>query len=257
MEPTHAPTWAELIPPYTDYLVSGRKSPRTVELRLYQLRRLHTATGLDPASITSQHLIDMLKNPNWMPNTAATARASYASFFSWALDFEHLQHNPAARIPSVKVPQGKPKPASDAAVANALAQAPERTRLMIRIGTLAGLRAMEIAQLHSSAVTIVRKKKAKKSRAHLTITGKGSKTRIVPISIDLADEILAHNGYVFPGRIDGHVSPAYVSKLVSRALPPGVTCHKLRHRFATRAYANSGNNIRALQMLLGHSSIAT
>lgn len=206
---------------------------------------------------SASRAIASLANPRWSPNTAATARASYASFFGWAHDYEHLPANPASRLPSVKVPQGKPKPASDAAVANALANAPERTRLMIKIGTLAGLRAMEIAQLHSSQVTVVRKKKARKSRAHLTIQGKGSKTRIVPITLALADEILAHDGYVFPGRIQGHVSPAYVSKLVSRALPPGVTCHKLRHRFATRAYANSGHNLRALQKLMGHSSIAT
>lgn len=260
MEPTHTPTWQELIPPFSAYLTAGKKSPRTVELRLYQLRRLQRATKLEPAEITSQHLIDMLANPNWMPNTAATARASYASFFRWAYGLGHLEADPALVLPSVKVVPGEPKAASDDAVAEALAQAPARTALMVRIGALAGLRAMEIAQLHSRDVhiTIERTKKGKKrKRAHLQITGKGSKTRIVPIALELAYEILDRDGYVFPGRIDGHVSPAYVSKLVSRALPPGVTCHKLRHRFATRAYANSGNNIRALQKLLGHASMAT
>jgi integrase len=156
----------------------------------------------------------------------------------------------------VKVPQGKPKPASDEALAKALKKAPPRTQLMVRLGALAGLRAMEIAGLHSDAVTIIRKKKRSKTKAFLTIKGKGSKTRIVPVTLDLAEEIQAKNGYVFPGRIDGHISPAYVSKLVSRVLPPGVTCHKLRHRFATRAYRN-GKDLRALQKVLGHSSIAT
>jgi integrase len=260
MEPTQPPTWQELIPPFSAYLTAGKKSPRTVELRLYQLRRLRQATGLEPSSITSQHLIDMLANPNWMPNTAATARASYASFFRWACGLGHLPADPALMLPSVKVVPGEPKAASDDAVADALAKAPPRTALMVKIGVLAGLRAMEIAQLHSRDVhvTVVRTKKGKKRRkAHLQITGKGAKTRIVPITLELAQEILDRDGYVFPGRIDGHVSPAYVSKLVSRVLPPGVTCHKLRHRFATRAYQNSGNNIRALQKLLGHSSVAT
>lgn len=260
MEPIQHPAWENLLPLYVTYLEGGRKSPRTRELRLYQINRLRREYGVQPGEITKQNLVDMLAKPEWKAATAATARASYASFFGWALEFEHLPANPAARLPSVKVAASEPKPASDKEVARALATAPPRTALMVKIGVLAGLRAMEIAQLHSRDVHIVTyrtNKGKKKKRAHLQIVGKGSKTRIVPITLDLAHEILEHNGYVFPGRIDGHVSSAYVSKLVSRVLPPGVTCHKLRHRFATRAYANSNNNIRALQKLLGHSSVAT
>jgi integrase len=257
MQHSYTQSWADLMPDYITYLEAGKKSPRTVELRVYQIRRLAKDAGLEPAEVKTQHLIDMLSNPRWKPNTVATARASYASFFGWGRDFRRLKKNPAAILPTVKVPAGKPKPASDAAFANALSQATPRVALMVRIGAYAGLRAMEIAQLHSSMVTLSPRKNPKKSRAFLTITGKGSKTRIVPIGIDLADELLAKDGWIFPGRIDGHVSPAYVSKLVSRVLPPGVTCHKLRHRFATRAYRNSGHNLRALQKLMGHASIAT
>ncbi|WP_022899139.1 tyrosine-type recombinase/integrase, partial [Humibacter albus] len=61
---------------------------------------------------------------------------------------------------------------------------------------------------------------------------------------------------LFPGRVDGHLSAAYVSKLISRALPEGVTAHPLRHRFASRAYA-AERDIRAVQELLGHASVAT
>jgi integrase/recombinase XerC len=139
MEPTQAATWQELLPPYIAYLEAGRKSPRTVELRVYQVRRLAQVTGLDPKQIKTQHLIDMLSNPDWKPNTAATARASYASFFGWASNFRHLKKNPAAILPSVKVPAGQPKPASDDAVARALETAPKRTQLMVRVGPRLGL----------------------------------------------------------------------------------------------------------------------
>jgi site-specific recombinase XerC len=89
------------------------------------------------------------------------------------------------------------------------------------------------------------------------VLGKGSRHRVVPLTRRLALELRAlPHGYAFPGRIDGHLSAAYISKLVSRALPEGATAHMLRHRFASRAYS-AQRDIRAVQELLGHSSVAT
>jgi site-specific recombinase XerD len=78
----------------------------------------------------------------------------------------------------------------------------------------------------------------------------------VPLPDDLAEELLNYDGYIFSGQIDGHLSAAYVSKLMSRELD-GATGHQLRHRYATRAYQLGGNDIRAVQELLGHASVAT
>jgi integrase/recombinase XerC len=61
---------------------------------------------------------------------------------------------------------------------------------------------------------------------------------------------------MFPGAEDGHLTPQHVGKLMARALPDHWTAHTLRHRFATRAYRGS-RNLRAVQVLLGHSSVAT
>jgi integrase/recombinase XerC len=64
-------------------------------------------------------------------------------------------------------------------------------------------------------------------------------------------------GWLFPAwPAGGHLTAHYVGKLVAAALPAGWSMHKLRHRFATRAYRASGN-LRAVQTLLGHSSVAT
>jgi integrase len=63
-------------------------------------------------------------------------------------------------------------------------------------------------------------------------------------------------GYLFPGDDDGHLSARYVGKLMAGALPDHSTAHTLRHRFATRAYRGT-RNLRAVQALLGHSSVAT
>jgi site-specific recombinase XerD len=47
-----------------------------------------------------------------------------------------------------------------------------------------------------------------------------------------------------------------VGQLVVRALLDGWTMHTLRHRFSSRAYRGT-RNLRAVQVLLGHASIAT
>lgn len=251
MEPSLA-TWSTLVPKYADFLASGTLSPRTVQLRLYHLGRIRRHLGVQPYHVTLEHLVAYSKGRDWAPNTRAVVRASMSVFFRWAHDNEYIPKNPAAKLPPVRVPGGKPKPASDDAVSSAFAVADDRTTIMVTLGVLAGLRAMEIAQVHTRDIT------QEPGGYSLRILGKGSKTRLVPLDTDLARLLLDRPaGYVFPGRINGHISPAYVSRLVSRVLPPGVTCHKLRHRFATRAYRGSGSNLRAVQELLGHSSIAT
>lgn len=251
MEPSDA-TWSRLIPLYADYLRSGTLSPRTIELRLYHLGRIRRFLGVQPYHVTLEHLNAYTKDRDWAPNTRAVVRASMSVFFRWAVDNEYLVKNPAAKLMPIRVPAGKPKPATDDAVRDAYAIADPRTWLMVALGTRGGLRAMEIAAVNTRDVT------RDEGGYSLRILGKGSKTRLVPLDDDMGEMILNRpEGYVFPGRIDGHISPAYVSRLVSKVLPPGVTCHKLRHRFATRAYRGSGHNLRAVQELLGHSSIQT
>jgi site-specific recombinase XerD len=122
--------------------------------------------------------------------------------------------------------------------------------MMLRLAA-AGLRCREIAVVHSQHV-------GRGPRGYfLRVEGKGDKIRHVPIPEDLARDTLAVGGYVFHGRVDGHLSAHYVSKVISRALPASVTAHMLRHRFGTRAYQLGGRDIRAVQELMGHASVAT
>ncbi len=252
MESTETPSWDALIPRYREYLESGTLSPRTVDLRLYHLNRIRKFVNKRPGDVLLEDLTRYFQGRSWAPNTRAVVRASMAVFYRWAVDNEYLPKNPAAKLMSVRVPAGKPKPASDAALEQALTQAGPIVTLMVRLGEKCGLRAMEIAAIHTRDV------EQDELGYTLRVLGKGSKVRMIPLSEEFAREILNRPaGFVFPGKIDGHYSPAYVSRMVSKVLPPGVTAHKLRHRFATKAYRGSQNNLRAVQELLGHSSIQT
>jgi site-specific recombinase XerD len=99
------------------------------------------------------------------------------------------------------------------------------------------------------------------------VHGKGQKQRTVPLSDGLAELIrcgavghtpgMPERGWLFPRWPEGgHLTPQYVGLLVARALPDQWTMHTLRHRFSSRAYRGT-RNLRAVQMLLGHASIAT
>ena len=73
---------------------------------------------------------------------------------------------------------------------------------------------------------------------------------------DLAAEIQACGGYLFPGRWSGHVEASYVGKHITRLLPDGWSAHSLRHRYATRTY-ESTHDLYLVSKLLGHSSAET
>lgn len=246
------PTWSYLLPRYREYLASGTLSPRTVELRMYHLNRVRKFVAKEPADVTTEDLTGYFSGRSWSPNTRAVVKASMSVFWKWAVDNEYLVKNPASKLMKLKVNAGKPKPASDAALEQALASANPKVRLMVRLGEKCGLRAMEIAAISTHDL------EQDELGWTLRVLGKGAKVRLIPLADDFAAELLDRKpGFIFPGKVDGHVSPAYVSRLVSSVLPAGVTAHKLRHRFATKALRGSNNNLRAVQELLGHSSIAT
>ena len=105
----------------------------------------------------------------------------------------------------------------------------------------------------------------------LTITGKGNKTREVPVlaaATEAVDDYLATCPFdggpsapLFVSSRGSALGPRAIQRLVedlraSLDLPAHVTQHALRHAFATHLLGNGGD-LRAIQELLGHASLST
>lgn len=245
--------WAEPLSAYLAWLQAARRSSGTIYQHSYALRRFATSTAVDPWPITLEQLVGYMASLERLGASARrTPRQALRGFYSWGRLVGRWDDNPAAHLPTIKSPRGVPRPAPEHSVKIGLRERDQRTRLMIRLAVGAGLRCREICQVRTDDVV------ADLIGHSLIVRGKGDNQRTVPISDELAIELRRHGeGFVFPGRIDGHLSPARVSELISEALPPGVTAHQLRHRYGTRAFQLGGRDILAVQRLLGHAYVST
>ena len=105
----------------------------------------------------------------------------------------------------------------------------------------------------------------------LRVTGKGGKTRMVPVLRPVLQSIteyialcpygLTADGPLFVGARGGPLSPRIVQLVMERlrgtlSLPDTATPHALRHSFASHLLARGGD-LRAIQELLGHASLST
>lgn len=173
------------------------------------------------------------------------------TFWAWGFRTGRTKTDDAAELPPAPAPRGRPRPIHEDALAEAKERATADEHLMIRLGAEAGLRCAEMATVHS------RNLQRDLLGWSLRVTGKGGHTRIVPLSPGMAVAIRARGeGWLFEGRVDGHISPVVVSRMLSAVLGPGWTAHMLRHRFASKAYA-AQRDLRAVQELLGHASPVT
>ena len=210
----------------------------------------------------------------------STARAfsSVRSFFRF-LDRRGLAHNASiAAVRTPKLPRSVPKALTERDMDDLLDAPSEQERapwldlrdtavLLLLYG--AGLRIGEALALDIGTVEGL----LQANRDTLAVTGKGNKTRLVPLLPQAIEALRAYREACpwlaarkpdqpfFVGARGGALDPAIVQKRVREirrglGLADSVTPHALRHSFATHLLG-AGGDLRTIQELLGHASLST
>lgn len=247
------PSWGPWIDRYRQHLDAAQASPDTIATRVGHVvafARQHPAS--DPLTVGHDQLVAWVGDRTRKPRSAYSIRASLRGFFRWLALHGHRPDDPAAALPPIRLPRSRPRPCPDAAVLAAYESITDpRVALAIRVLVETGLRRAEVTRLTVEDV------EGGRGCRSLHVIGKGGHERVVPISDQLADLIAASpTDHVVAGPDSRPVTPRHLGRLVAAALPAGWTAHTLRHRFATAAYAATGD-LRAVQDLLGHASPVT
>jgi integrase/recombinase XerD len=216
----------------------------------------------------------------------ARAWAAWNQFFSFLVADEVVVGNPMAAVAKPKVPARVPKALQGEGTPERLLQAvaagerrardpwPERDLAFIATALLTGLRLSELLGLDLGSVD------GREGERRLTVTGKGSKVRFVPIEAPL-ELVINHylstrkahcpKGRLSPSSplfVDSHgerlqrggaqylVRQSYRCAGVGARVPKGALVHALRHTMATRL-AEDGASASEIQHILGHESLNT
>ncbi len=201
-----------------------------------------------------------------------------AALRSFARHLEREGHGTASAFAAIRTPKvdkNLPRPlsaSSAVAVTDAGTRASENRKLWILARDAAVLSLLYGAGLRiSEALGLQRRDAPVQGVDTITVTGKGGKTRSVPVIpaiqraveeyLALCPYAVAPEGPLFVGARGGPLSPRIIQLAVEElrgalGLPDSATPHALRHSFATHLLARGGD-LRGIQELLGHASLST
>jgi len=193
-------------------------------------------------------------------------------FFRFLTSRGRLRTDPADKLPLPRLPHTLPQPLSQNEMARLVGAPSGNTPLEIRDRAL--LELLYACGLRISEVCSVRLEHLDEEGGVVRVTGKGNKTRLIPVGRAALEAI---KSYLSSGRpklvsarsgasiflsVRGHpLTPARIWQIVryyaKRAgIEEQVHPHQLRHSFATHLLSG-GADLRIIQELLGHASIAT
>lgn len=238
------------------YMRAANRSDRTIGETLALIGRLERFTGKTFETVTPLDVSRFLGRTGLKPASRASYYGSLASFYRWWA--EHGGINITARLPRPKAPRGAPRPISSRQLSDLLAiRMHKRTRVMILLGALAGLRVHEIARVRGEDVDLLART--------IRVTGKGGVTATLPLHPLLVEaaRTMPGRGWWFPGnaRRPGEpiTSPAVsliIKNAMDRAGIPGGVAHRLRHWYGS-TLVGDGADLRTAQTLLRHANLNT
>jgi integrase/recombinase XerC len=266
----------ELLEAFLQSLASERRlSPHTRSGYGRDIARLLEDLGDVPLDRVSAHLVRRtvarLHARGLSGKSLARALSAWRTFFAWLARHRGLGANPCAGIRPPKSPKALPRVLSPDQAAQLLDRRPEddwetRDKAMFELFYSSGLRLAELVRLDlDDARDAI-------EEAEIGVIGKGNKARRTPVGRKAVDALrawLALRGArargaeraLFTGARGRRIAPRVVQRRLARwarklGIAAPVHPHVLRHSFATHLLQSSGD-LRAVQDLLGHSSIAT
>jgi integrase/recombinase XerC len=247
---------------------TARNYRRSIE-RLFQLNDGVGLEDIQPQQI--RRTVSQLHAGGLSGRTIAHMLSGWRSFFRWLVKHREFPHNPCVGLHAPKSPKALPKVLSpDLAMrlldVPARGAAQLRDKAMFELFYSSGLRLAEMLSLDlADSKDVLRE-------GEVTVTGKGSKTRTVPVGGMARAAVAAWLGEraalakpdeaaLFVGARGRRISASSVRYALAHwarrlGLPQRVHPHMLRHSFATHLLQSSGD-LRAVQEMLGHASIST
>lgn len=270
-----------LIKAFLDYLLLERNySERTIssygaDLREFEDYLKRTEAELDFTKVHADHV------RNWIAGLMDNGKAatyvnrklsSLRSFYRFLLGRKEITVNPMVKIVGPKKKKPLPSFVREKDMDRLLDELSFdegfegcRDRTILELFYATGIRLSELIGLDDVDVDL--------SARLIKVTGKRNKQRLIPFGDELAEDLLIYikvRNETFPEKeteaffvckSGKRVYPMQVYRLVKRNLSKVVTLkkrspHVLRHTFAT-AMLNDNAELRAVQELLGHESLAT
>jgi len=272
------PSGCKPIDHYLQHLAAERRlSPHTVaayQRDLANLTRLTADKPLAELSVTDiRGAIVKLRGQSLAAASVARQLSSWRGFYVFACRRLGYASNPCTGLRPPKAAKALPQVLSPDTCSQLLDRADAaatddallaRDRAMFELFYSSGLRLSELTGLDLNDVNL--------QSAEAQVTGKGSKTRIVPVGRQALDAVQAwlpqrqplardNTAALFISQRGTRLTPRSVQLRLNRwALQAGlgqhVHPHMLRHAFATHVLQSSGD-LRAVQEMLGHASIST
>jgi integrase/recombinase XerC len=224
--------------------------------------------SLEPAQV--RRLAAMLHAKGLSPRTLALTLSAWRGFYRWLARHRGFGANPVLGIRAPKASRPLPKALSVESTEQLLTAGGENTpstirdRAMFELLYSSGLRLGELVALN------VGDGRLDLRQGEVTVTGKGSKTRTVPVGAKAREALAARlaarqaapgEKALFIGARGRRISPGTVGARLRqwarrRGLHERVHPHMLRHSFASHVLQSS-QDLRAVQEMLGHASIST